>query len=723
MKKQIIILISFALLFLSKQMFGQVQPPSKQQIQDQMGQVVNKLNENIADLENRIADAKKTNQPTEVINQLQQQLDMLKKQVVTMSGLTNGFPNMSNKIVQQVSEDNKPKFTVPKKDDARIEQLPDGVLTDAQLVPFVKNIVAEVEKKVSATDKSKAMELYNEMMKTKFNSPKALANIANTCWLNGYPEIALFIMGKVCLADMSNTNNLNNYASFLTMMGGDHAAIPILQNLNQKYPNNSTILNNLGQAWFGLGDMDQSKKFLDQTIRIYSLHSQANLTNAKICMARGNKQEAVESIKRSIAEDYTTEKERALNDLGIDVDYQDIPFPYPGPAEPLSFSKFIGTIPEYPMTGGLPANNQQLIWDAWRENLSEVAKKIDDEIKVLEPKVKINEKQAAAYGIRLKPYNNSIHNTALRKLTLMIEQETDHMYALSKKMEAAVDTIKKWKDEYNNKVYKLEECQSKLDAATEFNEKANKLWIERKNEKLTFQKIFLGEWARLSLYAFTDRSEYELNIAKIKAAIINSLLQLPCEFEVGCAKADPEPPGKIMLPDFDEMNCTYKSNIFIPPFTTMEFDCNKWKTEIGVEFNFGYGPKVSPYLKFEIENSLKTGRTTKATMEVGGELGIEEEAVLGPLKAETVLKGGVGVELTGSEESVFIKGGAGMNYGSNNEHGVSTYGQISGQVEGRMTWESGSEKIGAESESNGVHFSSSAEIKGPMSSIKIGGGH
>jgi hypothetical protein len=77
-----------------------------------------------------------------------------------------------------------------------------------------------------------------------------------------------------------------------------------------------------------------------------------------------------------------------------------------------------------------------------------------------------------------------------------------------------------------------------------------------------------------------------------------------------------------------------------------------------------------------------------------------------------------GVELTGNEESVFVKGGAGMNYGSNNENDVSTYGQISGQVEGRMTWESGSEKLGSESE---IHFSGSGQVKGPLTTIKIGG--
>lgn len=196
------------------------QTPTKAEIQSQMQQMVNHLNKQIADVESQLAEAKKTKASTEIIKDLEDQLSMMKKQLQLMGGVTNGLSKMSNKTVQQAAEqDDKPKYTVPSRDNARINQLPDGVLSDAQLVPFVKNVVAEVDKKISASDKAKASEVYDAMMKSKYNSPNTLANVANTCWLNGHPEIALCIMGKVCLADMSNGNNLNNYAAFLTMMG------------------------------------------------------------------------------------------------------------------------------------------------------------------------------------------------------------------------------------------------------------------------------------------------------------------------------------------------------------------------------------------------------------------------------------------------------------------------------------------------------------------------
>ncbi|PWT93272.1 MAG: hypothetical protein C5B54_02155 [Acidobacteria bacterium] len=708
------------------------QRPTKSELQSQMHEMTNDLSKQIADVEKQLADARKTKSSPETIKNLEDQLSMMKKQLQLMGGVANGLSKMSNKVVQQaVQEDVKPKYTVPPRDNARIKQLPDGVLSDEQLIPFAKNVVAEVDKKISASDKAKATEVYDAMMKSKYNSPNTLANVANTCWLNGYPEIALCIMGKVCLADMSNGNNLNNYAAFLTMMGGDHAAIPILQNLNQKFPNNSSILNNLGQAWYGLGDMTQSKKYLDQSMHLYALNSEANLTNARICKSQGNNQEAMQSVKRAIEEDYTPEKENELNDLGGELSWEDIPFPYPGPAdttaEPLSFQKFIATMPEYAMDAGAAAETLHNEWYSWKQNLRVPIEQLLGQSNEVKEKWQAYVTKARDNPALLKPYNNSVHNTAVRKLQLMMIQENEKLVKLAKKMKDAEDTIKQWRTEYEEKLKDPGGCGGAYQLAKDFNVKANNLWHDRNNELLGFLKQYYGEWARLSLYATTDRSEYEFNIASIKSQFLDVLAGLKCEYEVGCDKKEPENKNAKELPDFDEMNCTYKQEIMIWPFTKMKFDCNKWTTEIGVELNFNYGLNVSPYVKFEIEENLRTGRTTKGTIEVGGESGIKgAELELGPLKGEAVIKGGAGIELTEHGiESVYIKGGVGSNAINSPEGAdVTNYGQISAQAEARMTWESGSEKIGAESGTGEGHFSSSAEVKVPLlDAIKIGGAH
>lgn len=78
----------------------------------------------------------------------------------------------------------------------------------------------------------------------------------------GKVEFALYIMGKACIDDPSNTDNRNNYAAMLSMCGAPQLAIPLLNSLNQRFPKNSTVLNNIGQAWFGLGDIDKANAYL-----------------------------------------------------------------------------------------------------------------------------------------------------------------------------------------------------------------------------------------------------------------------------------------------------------------------------------------------------------------------------------------------------------------------------------------------------------------------------
>ncbi|HYE56416.1 MAG TPA: tetratricopeptide repeat protein [Chitinophagaceae bacterium] len=96
---------------------------------------------------------------------------------------------------------------------------------------------------------------------------------ATGLWLKGKTDMAVYLMGKATAADPYNTDNVNNYASFLTMTSAEEAALPLLQKLNRQFPRNSTILNNIGQAWFGLGDLDKAMKYLDSAVLMFAMHS------------------------------------------------------------------------------------------------------------------------------------------------------------------------------------------------------------------------------------------------------------------------------------------------------------------------------------------------------------------------------------------------------------------------------------------------------------------
>jgi hypothetical protein len=132
------------------------------------------------------------------------------------------------------------------------------------------------------------------------------------------------------------------------MLGGEDLALPILQKLNKEYPGNSTIQNNIGQAWFGLGDLDKAEKYLDSTIKTIAWHPQANLTKAVIQQSKGDKAGAVESLKKSVQGGYSITKEDMLRKLGYKLDGKDIDNDFDMPADPLGFDKWIAKMPIFP---------------------------------------------------------------------------------------------------------------------------------------------------------------------------------------------------------------------------------------------------------------------------------------------------------------------------------------------------------------------------------------
>ena len=647
--------------------------PSRSQMQSQMNEVVNELNKQIAETEKQLAEAKKNKEDDSVIKSLEDELAMLKKQVNMMGGLNKNVSMMSEKIIEQATEEKK-SGTVPKRDLARIRQIPEKTLTDAELVSFVKKVHAEVEKLLNAEDKAEAQKIY-ATLKSEKKSSNDINNMANSLWLAGYPELALYVLGKECTANINDANILNNYAAFLTMKGGEHAAIPILQNLNQKFPGNSTILNNIGQAWFGLGEINNAKKSFDNTMRAYGLHSQANQTMCMIQESEGKTGEAIESIKKSIKENYTTEKEARLNELGGKLEYNDLPFRYPAKAEPLGIEKFMNMIPPYPFEAGATSQRSQIEWDDFRIKVWDAMEKVKQEARIKEQNLKAYQELLLKNPSLLKPYNTTVYKTSVRKLSLLYEWYSERIVALSKKSDAAKDSINKWKDDLYKAIEALgydpqnpnANCGKIQSLSTAFLLKANTLLQQRNTELLSLEKQKLNAEATYALYGTHDRSIYEVLIVKIKESLLILLGNMQCEFQIGCTDAKVQkPPGKV-LPDFDSLNCKYKEEFNIPPFTQITIECNRMTTEFNIDTELGIK------LKAKWEENLNSGKLTKGTLEVGKEWGPSEE--LGPTKfgpkpgvIGAELKGelGMGVEINSDGvQELYIKGSSTIDLAGN----------------------------------------------------------
>ena len=257
---------------------------------------------------------------------------------------------------------------VPKKDAARINTALAVTLTNAEMSAYINKIYRAVLLKLSPVAKAKGAEIYKQIR----NLNKSAANAAVGLWMDGKPTLALYIMGEACIADPANAVNLNNYASFLTMCGAEQMALPILNNLNKRYPQNSTILNNMAQAWLGLGDIQRAEKYADSTIRIYAAHPQANMVKCLIEESKGNIPAAIAAAKKSISKAYSSEKENKLKKLGYDLKSEDLNWDRPMPQDALGLGKF--TWPEYP----LDVEQNKLLEKEWKDFKNECQEKINE---------------------------------------------------------------------------------------------------------------------------------------------------------------------------------------------------------------------------------------------------------------------------------------------------------------------------------------------------------
>ncbi|MFT3827422.1 MAG: hypothetical protein QM731_26100 [Chitinophagaceae bacterium] len=175
--------------------------------------------------------------------------------------------------------------------------------------------------------KNKAGEIYTAL-KQKGASPDEIGSAAAALWIQGRSQIALSMMASVCKDNPANTDNLSNYAAMLSMMGAPELAIPILNNLNTRFKNNTTILNNLGQAWFALGEVDKASKYLDSTLALSAAHPQANETKCLIDESKGNKTAAAAHARSAFKQGTTPARKDQLQRLGLvpgDGDYSNFP--------------------------------------------------------------------------------------------------------------------------------------------------------------------------------------------------------------------------------------------------------------------------------------------------------------------------------------------------------------------------------------------------------------
>lgn len=520
---------------------------------------------------------------------------------------------------------------LPQKDMTRINNVSKKIMGNGELNSYTQKLTDAVGKRITPASKKIADLLYQQPV---LKNAAVKGNTACGLWMLGNPQAAVYLMARACSDDISNTDNLNNLAAFLIMTGAEDAALPILFVLNGQFHNNSTILNNIGQAWIGLGDIATGEKYLDSATRMFPGHAQANYAKAAILESKGNKAGAVTALKKSLQTAYSPVKVTRLNNLHAGISNDDLTWNFRMPPDALGLEKIVAQRP-------LMYKNMddQLYhtagWEAFHESLASLKKALEQRITSLKPAVKKEEQQQQELAmnvskrreyyyllyppLKLKAMQKlrllhddkdghdvaeSLHREAMRK------QAEDTVEAARKRLEVLLSSIeKKYKDEFGEGRRNPEEayCQEIKSAKSAYLLTANnalevyyndaiKASMRRTNDEVYFQQyIIYGEASYESFKAGRQLEFLYLlnNLGPVR--LDNWYCKTPEQFQH---------PKKLL--QFDDIHCENKVEISCPGLGTATFECSKLTTD------FTLGPVSAAW-----KEDLNSNQLISGTAEVG----------------------------------------------------------------------------------------------------------
>jgi hypothetical protein len=578
----------------------------------------------------------------------------MKEKVMITGGITE----------KQITEMNENKDRIiPVRDDARINAVLKRNLSDGELKDFCRAVHEAVKKVMNPAAISQAEAIYSKM-KAKYPSTEAMGNGAISCYLYNLTQQSIYIMGKVCSQDAGNANNLNNYAALLTNHGVEQGAIPILNYLHRKYARSPVILSNLSAAWMGLGEFKTAEKYADSCIKFFPGNAaQAHYVKSVVKESEGNRQGAIEELKKSIGESYSSEKANLLKKMGGELNASD--YKKTLPADALGLSKF--GFPELPKSCEVAVNATQE-WDAYNKNIEAAIEEQKNKTERL--KKEFDEKSIATYNAVMNSvkqksgkstYAFAANNNTNRswdsyfktlsgeffKKGEIFKKELARLEAINKKeikqMDLAFADVSK---RYQNvcgegqNCPETEICRAYQEVHDQYMLRMNSQYQKYFTEYIDYQRKKTNEL----VYAgrqFMEKEFYEYYASLSKLQFLGALKTVHYKknyqiypelggFSKYCINVKTNPFTNNELANWNDLNCNNRWEMTLP-FCGVATDCDKITFKFDVLFAEG-----------SYSEDLFTGEWTNMTLEVG--VGIGSKKVTDKLGVEI---GGAEVEIVG----------------------------------------------------------------------------
>lgn len=201
-------------------------------------------------------------------------------------------------------------FTIPPLS-PKLNQLPQPLTTESYKA-YIQQLYTSISNAVKPDEKKKADDY---VMNKKLTQSKDISNTAFATWLQNAPTASLYLYSKAVVANPSDALAANNFSAFLMMGGLPEKSIPVLEYWNKQKPGEATLLSNLGNAYYRLGDVDKAMKYLQQCVQYDTLNPIANKMLCLMYLKKGNTKKAEEHGTKSLTTSYDEQVVAILHEL------------------------------------------------------------------------------------------------------------------------------------------------------------------------------------------------------------------------------------------------------------------------------------------------------------------------------------------------------------------------------------------------------------------------
>ncbi len=158
----------------------------------------------------------------------------------------------------------------PVKDIKRLSLIPSRPPTRTEITASLQQSIQQIQKGIPAPKVQEITNITNTLTVEQIND-KAIAE-----FYQDNPKEGIMMLMQTAVRDVDELNIVNNLAAMLNMCGVEQKSIPLLMYGLEQVPNSSILLNNIGQAFLALGDMERAGNYFKQCLAIDALNPEAN---------------------------------------------------------------------------------------------------------------------------------------------------------------------------------------------------------------------------------------------------------------------------------------------------------------------------------------------------------------------------------------------------------------------------------------------------------------